>query len=106
MSRAGYSGRVPCGRSNRLPSLLRSTSVRNGSATHCSPFVMSVADEPQRPNGILFQDQLMHFGPEASLLEVLHPAVRRDERVVRTEQHFGLELRVRVLHELRRKILR
>ena len=43
---------------------------------------------------------------EARFREVLEPAVRRDQRIVGAEQHLGLELRVRVLHQLRRKVFR
>ena len=42
----------------------------------------------------------------SSCLEVLQPAVGRDQRVVRAEQHLVLELGVRVLDQVRREVLR
>jgi hypothetical protein len=47
-----------------------------------------------------------HLGLEAGDLEVLHPALGRDQRVVAAEQHAVLQQRVGVLHQLLREVLR
>ena len=62
--------------------------------------------ELQQPHRVLFQDQRLDRILEAGFLEVRHPAVGRDQRVVAAEQDAVLQQRVRVLHELRRKVLR
>src|SRR5262245_46533039 len=43
--------------------------------------------EPQRADGVLLEDQRVDLGLEAGVLEVLHPAVGREHRVVGAEQH-------------------
>jgi C-terminal processing protease CtpA/Prc len=40
---------------------------------------------------VLFQDQGAHFIADGDLFEVRHPAVRREQRVIRTEQHLPLQ---------------
>src|SRR5579884_3851686 len=62
--------------------------------------------EPEERSCVVLQDQGLHLVPEPGLLEVPEPALRGDERVVAPEEHIAAELRVRVLHELRREVLR
>src|SRR5690606_17627988 len=63
------------------------------------------AIESQRLDRVLLQDQVVYLRFEVGRLEVLEPAIRRDEREVRAKQHLVLELAVRVAHELIRKVL-
>ena len=51
-------------------------------------------------------NEVVHLGLERRVLEVLDPAVRRDQRKVGTEQHLVLELAVGVAHQLFGKVLR
>src|SRR5688572_4191392 len=67
---------------------------------------VSSSSELQQIDGVALQDQRPNFFADIDLLEIGKPALRRDQRVVRAEQYFSLELRVRVLNELRRKVLR
>jgi hypothetical protein len=62
--------------------------------------------QSQQPDGVFLQDHGPHFGFHVELLEVRHPAVRRDGRIVRSEQHPVLDQRVGILHQVRREILR
>src|SRR5690606_12761753 len=64
------------------------------------------AIESQGLDRVLLEDQVVNLGPEVGRLEVLEPAIRRDERKVGAEQHLVLELAVRIAHELFREILR
>src|SRR5688572_21217427 len=56
--------------------------------------------KPQRANRIFLEDERLHLGLESGLGEVLHPAIRRDQRKVRAEEHLVPELGVRVAHQL------
>src|SRR5271154_256774 len=65
-----------------------------------------LARESERRNRVLLQDEVVNLGFEACFTKVLDPAVGLDQWEVRSEQHFALELSIRVLHQLRRKIFR
>src|SRR5689334_10288138 len=106
MSLGGVGASSPSGRSINEPSARRSNCVANGSGVHFAPSrFISRLPEPERLDGVLFENQLVHLGLEARFAEILDPAIRRDQWIVGAEQHARLELRVGVLHELRRKIL-
>ena len=61
---------------------------------------------PSEPRRVLLQHERPHLVLERRRLEVGEPAVGRDQREVRAEQHLRPELGVRVLDELRREVLR
>src|SRR4051794_23544322 len=61
--------------------------------------------EPEQADRIALEDAGHHLGLEPGVLEVLHPAVRRDQRIVAAEQDAVLQQRVRVLHQLLREVL-
>src|SRR2546423_8832301 len=62
--------------------------------------------EREQPDGVLRQDERADLVAEPRLLEVGEPAVGRDHREVRPEEDLVAQLRVRVLDELRREVLR
>ena len=62
--------------------------------------------QPEQPPGVLLHDQRPDLVADRDLLEVGHPPVRRQQRVVGPEQHLVLQQRVRVLNQVRREILR
>ena len=62
--------------------------------------------EPEQPHRVLFQNQRPHVILDTDLLEIRQPAIRRQQRVVRPEQHLCFEQRVGVLNQRRREILR
>src|SRR5690606_20062007 len=53
---------------------------------------------------VLLEDQRLDLVAETGVLEILEPALRRDQRVVRSEQHLVLQQRVRIVHQLRREV--
>src|SRR6185369_2543335 len=62
--------------------------------------------EAEQAHRVLLEDQRLDVVLEAGFLEVLQPAVGRDQREVAAEEDAVLEQRVRVLDELRREVLR
>jgi uncharacterized protein YfiM (DUF2279 family) len=62
--------------------------------------------QPEQPHGVLFQNQRPYFIANRNLLEIREPSIRRDPRIVGSEQDFVLEHRVRILNQRRREILR
>src|SRR5262249_35635942 len=72
------------------PSLVRAAAVRRITARQ----ERSRSLQPEERGGVLLQDQRPHLVPERRLLEVGEPAVGRDQREVRAEQHLRAELRV------------
>src|SRR5579863_6626390 len=56
--------------------------------------------------GIFLEDQRPDIVLERGLREIRHPAVRGEQRIVRSKEHFRSQQRVRVLHQVRRKIFR
>src|ERR1700716_1127294 len=68
----------------------------------CSPARVATASasescQAQGTDGIFLEDQVMDFRLEPRFAEIFDPPIRSDQRKVGTEQHFTLQLRVRVL---------
>ena len=85
-----------------LPAVGRRDGWRRGEARAAE----DLGRKPEQPGGILLQDQRSHLVPEVRTREVLEPAVRRDQRVIGAEEDPVAQQRVRVVHELGRKVLR
>ena len=62
-----------------------------------------VSAQAEQPNSVVFEDAGHHFGLECGVLDVAQPAVWREQREVRAEQHPVLQERVRGADELRGK---
>src|SRR5262245_52048363 len=62
--------------------------------------------QPQQLRRILLEDQRAHLGSDVDLLEVRHPAVGRERRIVGAEQHLLAQQRVGVMHQNRREVFR
>src|SRR6185503_143226 len=58
---------------------------------------VSSSSELQEVDRVALENQGTHVVADVDLREIREPALRRDQRIVRAEQHFALQLRVRVL---------
>src|ERR1700729_93583 len=67
---------------------------------------LTVAVQTEQARGVLLEHQRPHLVADRQLLEILQPAVGRDQREVRSEQHLVAQPRVRVLDEDLGKVLR
>jgi hypothetical protein len=98
-------------RSDALPKRQRRLNVgrESGAINRSASSVPSrgkrLSSESQRRYRIFLQNQIVNLGLEARFAEILDPAVGRNQRKIRTEQHLALQLSVGVLHQLRREIL-
>ena len=54
----------------------------------------------QQSLGVFLQDQRFDLVLEAGFVEVFHPALGRDQRVIAVEQHAVFQQGVGVLHQL------
>src|SRR5215469_5896188 len=62
------------------------------------------SDDAEELAGVLLEDQRADFVPDCNLFQVSHPAIWSKQRVIRAEQDFVFQKRIRVLHQLWRKI--
>src|SRR5689334_23539516 len=67
---------------------------------------VSSSVELEKVDGVALEYQRANLVANVDLREIGEPALRRDQRIIRAEQHFSLELSICVLHELRREVLR
>src|SRR5665213_3846355 len=96
--------RTPCAASStevvsptRLPPTTRTGTSCSITDMH-SPHARQVArvhftgsPQPQYRHRILLQNQFMHLGLEACLLEVFDPSVGGDQRIIRSKQHLACQ---------------
>lgn len=54
--------------------------------------------------GVLLQDQWAHFGANGDVREIGEPAIRGEQGIVATEEHFVLEQGIGVLDKLGREV--
>src|SRR5690349_25099794 len=59
----------------------------------------------EQPRGVLLEHERADLVADRDLLEVVEPAVGRDQREVRAEEHLVLEPAVRVLDQVGREVL-
>src|SRR5690606_16959334 len=72
-----------------LPSSVAEPSSKTISPPRTAPPQLPAA-QSEELDRVLLEDQRLDLVAEAGFLEILEPAVRRDQRVVRAEQHLAL----------------
>src|SRR5204863_7112433 len=79
----------------------------HGGIRHLAASVAPRSDvrETEQPQRVVLQNQRTNLVSNRDLFEVGQPAIRRDQGIVRAEEHLVLQQRVRILDQRRRKVL-
>ncbi len=95
-------GRTPCG---PVKSDFGATFADwNQSVESASSMFLRRLNGSQQLPRVLFENQWTNFFTNRRLFQIGDPAIRGNQRIIRTKQYLVLQKRIGILHQLRREI--